>query len=213
MLLQGFVMRTLVLSLSLLAVVVAGPARAAADDTRARDLARVSEYLNGIDSAEGRFVQVGPNGKSENGTFYLRKPGRLRFEYDRPNPNLVVADGNTIGVSNTRLKTTDRYPLGDSPLRLLLSDNVNLTADNRISEVRREDGTLMVTARQAAGPARGQITLFFADSGSSLELRQWEVLDAQGLRTLVALSNLKSGVTLDPRLFVIQELSPFRQRR
>ena len=207
-------MRRFFACLALLLLASTGPLHAAAADAGSgQDLARVSAYLNGLQTLEGRFVQIGPNGKSENGTFYLRKPGRLRFEYDRPNPNLIVADGSTIGVSNTRLKTTDRYPLVDSPLRLLLSENVNLATDNRISGVRREAGTLIVTARQATGPAQGQIALYFADSGSSLELRQWEVLDARGQRTLVALSGLKPGVTLDPRLFVIQELSPFQQRR
>ena len=169
-------MRRFFACLTLLLVASTGPLlAAAADPGRAQDLARVSAYLNSIQSLEGRFVQIAPNGKSENGTFYLRKPGRLRFEYDRPNPNLIVADGSTIGVSNTRLKTTDRYPLVDSPLRLLLSENVNLAADNRISDLRREAGMLIVIARQATGPAQGQIALYFADSGSSLELRQWEV--------------------------------------
>jgi outer membrane lipoprotein-sorting protein len=196
------------------ALLVAAPANAASFTAQQQaDLKRVSDYLNGISSAEGRFVQIGPSGKSENGTLYLRKPGRMRFEYDKPNPHLIVADGSTVAVQNTALKTTDRYPLVDSPLRLLLSDKVDLANDRRISAVRREAGALIVTARQAAGPAQGQITLFFNDSGSSLELRQWEVVDAQGLRTLVALSNLKSGVTLAPRLFVIQDLTPFQQRR
>jgi outer membrane lipoprotein-sorting protein len=207
-------MRSQFACLVLIALAVAAPVHAAAfDDVAKADLARVSAYLNGLQSMEGRFVQIGPDGKSENGTLYMRKPGRLRFEYDRPSPLLIVADGGAIAVSNTRLKTTDRYPLGDTPLRLLLSENINLAADPRVSSVRREAGTLMVTARQETGNAQGQITLFFADSGDSLELRQWEVLDAQGLRTMVALSGLKSGVTLNPRLFVIQDLNPFQQRR
>jgi outer membrane lipoprotein-sorting protein len=191
---------------------VAAPAFAAFDDAQKADLKRISDYLNGISTAQGRFVQLGPDGKSEQGTFYLRKPGRMRFEYDRPNPNLIVADGSTVAVSNTALKTTDRYPLVDSPLRLLLSEKVDLGTDRRVSAVRREAGTLVVTARQNTGPARGQITLFFADTGSALELRQWEILDAQGLKTVVAVNNLTSGVELSPRLFVIQELSPFQRR-
>jgi outer membrane lipoprotein-sorting protein len=212
--LQVPIMRSLFAFLTLIVLAFAGPLHAAAiGEAEKADLARVSDYLNTMRSVEGRFTQISPGGKSEGGTFYLRKPGRLRFEYDQPNPNLIVADGSTIAVSNTRLKTTDRYPLTDSPLRLLLSENVNLAADRRISNVRKEPGQLMVTARQDTGPAQGQITLYFADSGSSLELRQWEVLDAQGLRTMVAISGLKQAANLNPRLFVIQELSPFRQRR
>ena len=175
------------------------------------DLSRVSAYLNSIQTAEGRFVQIGPDGRSETGTLYLRKPGRLRFEYDKPNPTLVVADGSAIAVSNTRLRTTDRYPLLDSPLRLLLSDKINLATDPRIVGAKREAGLLTVTARQTAGPAQGEIILTFADTGASLELRQWEALDAQALRTQVSLSGLKTGGTLAPSLFIIQDLDPFQR--
>ena len=191
---------------------VAAPAFAAFDEAQKADLKRVSEYHNSMATAQGRFVQVGPDGRSEQGTFYLRKPGRMRFEYDRPNPNLIIADGNTVAVTNSALKTTDRYPLLNSPLRLLLSEKVDLATDRRISAIRRESGTLVVTAKQTNGPARGQITLFFEDTGSSIELRQWEVVDAQGLKTQIAVNNLTSGVELSPRLFVIQELSPFQRR-
>jgi outer membrane lipoprotein-sorting protein len=187
------------------------PRAPAFTEAQKADLTRVSDYLNSIRTAQGRFVQISADGRSLSGTLYLRKPGRLRFEYDTPNPTLVVSDGSTIAVSNTKLKTTDRYPLVDSPLRILLSDKIDLAADARVSGTRRETGTLVVTARQPSGPAQGEITLFFADAGSSLELRQWEVVDAQNLRTLVALSGLRTGVELAPRLFVIQELDPFKR--
>src|SRR5436190_851569 len=79
-------------------------------------LARISSYLNAMKSVEGRFLQVSASGASDQGTFYLKKPGRVRFEYQKPNPNLVIADGNTVAVENTALKTTDRFPLSNSPL-------------------------------------------------------------------------------------------------
>jgi outer membrane lipoprotein-sorting protein len=173
------------------------------------DLARISAYLNGIHSLSGHFLQVGPDGAPQEGTFYIKKPGRLRFEYDKPSPVLVVADGSTIAVMNSKLRTTDRYPLLNSPLRVILSDNVDLASDSRIASVSREPGAVSVVARQNSGPAQGQITLTFADSGTQLELRQWQVLDAQNMRTVVVVSDLKSGVDLPTRLFVIQDLSPF----
>ena len=193
------------------AIAVAAAAAAPFSVAQRADLQRVSAYLNTIQTAEGRFVQIGPDGRSESGTLYLRKPGRLRFEYDKPNPTLVVADGSAIAVSNTRLRTTDRYPLLDSPLRLLLSEKIDLATDPRIVGAKREPGLLTVTARQTAGAAQGEITLTFVDSGASLELRQWEVLDAQALRTQVSLSGLKTGGTLAPSLFIIQDLDPFQR--
>ena len=202
-----------VVCLALLALLVALPAAAANfSDADKADLKRVSDYLNTLRSAEGHFLQVGPDGRSDAGTFYLKKPGKMRFEYNQPNPNLIVADGTTIAVENSALKTTNRYPLLNSPLRLLLSDDVDLATDSRISAIAREPGALRVTARQNDGPARGQITLLFADSGAGLELRQWDVVDAQNLHTLVALTELHAATDISPKLFVIQDLSPFQKR-
>src|SRR4051812_21828410 len=153
-------------------------------ETEKAELKRISAYLNTIKSVQGRFVQVSGNGKSEQGTFYLRKPGRVRFEYEKPNPNLIVADGTSVAVENTALRTIDRYPLLNSPLRLLLSENIDLSNDSRIVSLKHEQGAVSVTARD---PQTGSITLVFADSGGSLELRQWDVADAQGSRTTVVL--------------------------
>jgi outer membrane lipoprotein-sorting protein len=125
---------------------------------------------------------------------------------------LVVADGSTIAVENTRLRTTDRYPLLNSPLRMILSDNIDLASDARIVRVKREPGALSVTARQENGPAQGQITLTFADVNGALELRHWEVVDAQGQRTVVVLSNMQTGIDLASKLFVVEDLSPFGHR-
>src|SRR5258708_30660533 len=155
------------------------------------DLKRISTYLNSLKSVEGHFLQIGADGKTERGEFYIKKPGRVRFEYQKPNPNLIIADGTTVAVENSALKTTDRYPLLNSPLRLLLSDNVDLNSDSRISALAKEQGALTVTASENSGPAPGRITLTLADSGANLELRQWEVVDAQGSRTLVSINDMR----------------------
>jgi outer membrane lipoprotein-sorting protein len=179
-------------------------------DVERGDMKRVSDYLNTIKSVQGRFTQIAADGRTAQGTFYLRKPGRIRFEYDKPNPILIVADGSSVAVSNSQLKTTDRYPLINSPLRLLLSENANLGSDPRITNVRKETGILSFTARETAGPARGSITLLFSDNGQ-LELRQWEVVDAQGVRTTIALNEVRQEPNIPPQMFVIQELSPFKR--
>jgi outer membrane lipoprotein-sorting protein len=179
-------------------------------DTEKAELKRVSAYLNTIKSVQGRFTQLAADGRSVQGTFYLRKPGRIRFEYDRPNPILIVADGSSVAVSNNQLKTTDRYPLVNSPLRLLLSESIDLATDRRIVDLKKETGILSFTARETAGPARGSITLVFADSGQ-LELRQWEVIDAQGMRTTIALNDVRQDANIPPTMFVIQDLSPFKK--
>jgi outer membrane lipoprotein-sorting protein len=189
----------------------AGPTIAHFSDAERADLKRISAYLNTIKGVQGRFSQVNADGRTEQGNFYLKKPGRVRFEYQKPNPNLVVADGTTVAVENSDLKTTDRYPLLNSPLRLLLSDNIDLSNDAHISALKREPGALLVTARETNGSTTGSITLTLADSGGSLELRQWEVTDAQGARTTVVVNDMHAAADIPARLFVIEDLSPFKK--
>jgi outer membrane lipoprotein-sorting protein len=115
-------------------------------------------------------------------------------------------------VQNLALRTTDRYPLISSPLRVLLSEDVDLTDDDRIKALHMQPGALSMMARQESGPAQGQITITFADSGGVLELRQWVVIDAQGMRTVVIVKDLQPGTELKPELFVVKNLRP-RSRR
>jgi len=179
------------------------PASAALSGADMRDLARISNYLNGVSTMEGRFVQVGPDGDLSEGTFYLRRPGRLRFEYKPPNPALVIADGTWVGVYDKRLNTLDRIPLNSTPLKILLKKRVDLRKEHAVQSIERSSGQMRVTAVDPDEPDQGSITMVFADS--PLELRQWIVVDPQGLTTTVALSEMRANVKLDPRLFFIEE--------
>jgi outer membrane lipoprotein-sorting protein len=172
-------------------------------DADRADLDKVTTYLNGIRSLEGGFVQIGPNGQIDQGKFYLVKPGKLRFEYQPPSPLLVVCDGNTFAVFNKKMKTVDRYPLSSIPLDVLLGENVDLKKDNSIVRLQRSPGTLVIEARTSKNRSKANIAITF--SYPELELRQWTVIDDQGLPTTVALRNLKTGTNPDPSLFVLRD--------
>ncbi len=171
----------------------------------ARDLARISNYLNGVKTLEGNFIQIGHDGELSEGLFYLRRPGRIRFEYKPPNPALVIADGVWVGVYDTRLNTLDRIPLKSTPLHILLRKKVNLGKENAVRSIERAPGLMRVTAIDPDEPDQGSITMVFAEN--PLELRQWIVVDPQGLTTTVALSEMRSNVELDPNLFFIEDPS------
>lgn len=191
-----------------LAVVQTSSAAPNAKD--AADLAKISAYLNAITSIQASFVQVGPNGELDQGMVYARKPGRLRFEYAPPSPYLIVSDGVTIAVANSKLRTVDRYPLIENPLNIILRENIDLTKDQRISAVDRQTGTLRITATEKSGPLKGAVTLIFAYP--AVELRQWIITDAQGLQTMIALKNTKTEVALPPELFILKDVDKFRRR-
>jgi outer membrane lipoprotein-sorting protein len=167
------------------------------------DLDKVSAYLNAVRSLEGGFVQIGPNGELDQGRFYLLKPGKLRFEYQPPSALLIVCDGRTFAVFNKKLKTVDRYPLASIPLDVLLGEHVDLKKDSSIVKLQRAPGTLVIEARTSTNRSKANIAITFAYP--SLELRQWTVIDDQGLPTTVALRNLTSGTNPSEALFVLRD--------
>jgi len=166
----------------------------------------VSAYLNSLVTLKGGFVQVEPNGNVDEGTVYISKPGKMRFEYDAPVPTLVVSDGSTVAVANRRLNTVDRYPLFETPLSLILNKTIDLRHSPNLVGIEHQGGQFLVHLRGNQAHTRANITLTFAEP--QYELLQWTVLDDQGTSTTVALRNLQPGAVLAPSLFVLPEKSP-----
>jgi len=166
------------------------------------DLDRVSAALSSVHTLQGHFVQIGPDGHVDEGVVYIKKPGEMRFEYAAPNPTLVVCDGLDIAVFNTQLHTVDRYPLSVTPLNILLSDHIDLSRNGAVTGIEHQPGALIVDARSTDRRASGTIAITFSDPG--LELRQWTVVDAQGLSTTTSLRNVQQGVDLPDSIFSLR---------
>ncbi|MGV8997658.1 MAG: LolA family protein [Parvibaculaceae bacterium] len=182
------------------AATASSPAATLSDEDRA-DIERVSTYLSGLADMQGNFLQVGPDGSLAEGRFFLRRPGRMRFEYSPPDKILVVADGTWVAVKDG-YSATQRYPLGATPLGILLDDHVDLAKEVKIISVERQPGALRIKLADKSGNAPGDITLVFDQP--SLQLRQWVVTDAQGLQTTIALRNIQNGIRAENALFVIK---------
>ncbi|MGN6517096.1 MAG: LolA family protein [Rhizomicrobium sp.] len=199
-------MRRLILAAAMVlavpALAVAAPHRPAQwSAEQAADLNKISDALNAIHTMRGGFTQIDPQGQVEQGKFYILKPGKIRFDYDPPNPTLVISDGLSIAVYNTKLNTANRYPLSSTPLNILLSDHLDLKRSSMVTGVSRQPGELIVTARSSDRRATGNITIVFTDPG--IELRQWTVVDAQGMPTTVSINNVQQGVPLPESAFQI----------
>ena len=199
----------LAVTIGLLAIqpLLAAPGTYSAADRA--ELDRVSAYLNTIKTMKGGFVQIDPNGDTDQGTFEISKPGRMRFEYKPPAPTLIVSDGKTVAVANTQLKTIDSYPLDQTPLDLILGDKVDLAGSHEIVGIARQQDAFIVKARSRGGRTQGNITLTFAEP--ELELRQWTVIDNQGLQTTVALRDVQTGIDIPASLFVLPDKKAFKQ--
>ncbi len=154
-------------------------------------------------TAKGRFTQVGPDGSVTQGDFALRRPGRMRFDYDDPTPILIVSDGSTVAMEDSDLETVDRVPLASTPLGLILDDELNFETEARVTDVRRSDNEVSVTIEDRSGESEGQLTLYF--DASTYELLSWRAVDANRQVTRVALQDIETNVSVDPRLFRLED--------
>ncbi len=163
------------------------------------DIARVEEYLNGIRTLRARFLQIADNGAAAEGTLYLLRPGKLRLEYDPPVPILMVANGRFLIHYDKELKAVTHLPINSTPAGLLVRDRIRLSGDVTATRVERGPGSLRVTLVQTEDPQAGRITLVFSERPFALS--NWQVVDAQGNTTRVALIDPHAGIPLDPALF------------
>jgi outer membrane lipoprotein-sorting protein len=163
------------------------------------DLSRIEAYLNNLHTLKAHFLQVAPDGGVSEGTAWLDRPGRMRFQYDPPAPFLLVAAYGLLVFRDTKLDQTSNVPLSQTPLGILLADKVTLSGDVTVTGLARQPGQLQVSLVRTASPSDGTLTLVFADP--PLALRQWTVLDAQHKETRVTLYNLELGGSFDPELF------------
>ena len=172
------------------------------DDKQRALLDRISMYLSSIQTMVGNFVQIGPDGGRTEGTFYLQKPGRVRFEYNPPSPIDIIADGSSVVVRDRKLATQDLYPLSQTPLRYLLADRIDLLRDTDVVSVTSDDTFATVTIEQKQLMI-GTDKLMMMFDAKDLALKQWTVTDPQGFDTTVAVYNLDTTKKPDPNLFVI----------
>lgn len=172
---------------------LAGPAMAAPDPQNDALVARAVGYLDGITSVKGHFQQTNDKGGVADGTLYLARPGRARFEYDPPSGLVVTSDGRTVVVTDARRGTSQHMALSSTPLAIFLADHIRLDHGVRVTRVDRSADGFSITARGPHGLGDGEVTLYFSEA--PLRLTGWAVLDAGGHLTRVTLGPLTSMAT------------------
>lgn len=160
---------------------------------------RVEAYFNSLTTLRSRFTQVAENGATAQGTALIWRPSRMRFDYDPPEPTLLIAADNQFFYYDRALRQPTVVPVNSTPLGVLLRSPLRLSGDVTVVETERGGGLMRVTVQRTSAPEEGRITLILDDDQPAL--RQWAVLDAQGRTTRVTLHNVELGVRLDPFLF------------
>ncbi|WP_342078308.1 outer membrane lipoprotein carrier protein LolA [Yoonia sp. SS1-5] len=165
-------------------------------------LAQVSQYLNQLQTAQGGFTQINADGTLSTGTVYIKRPGRIRFEYNPPDKSLVIAQGGQLAVFDPRSNTgPEKFPLNRTPLSIILASNVDLGRARMVTGQTSDGTTTTITAQDPDNPQYGNIQMVF--TANPVELRQWIVTDDTGTQTTVILNDLISGGSIPDTRFNI----------
>ena len=165
-------------------------------------LGTISDYLNGLTTVESDFTQINSDGSISTGKIFIKRPGRVRFEYAPPDRSLVIAGGQQVAIFDAKSnQPPEQYPLKRTPLNLILAENIDLARASMVVG-HAEDGTsTRVRAQDPEYPEYGTIELVF--TADPVELRQWVITDDLGSQTTVILGEMKKGGQMGARLFDI----------
>lgn len=188
---------------------LATPALVTSAHAQQLQLSAISNYLNGLVTAQGGFTQINGDGTLSTGQIYIKRPGRIRFEYNAPDNSLMVAGGGQVAIFDPRSNTApDRYPLSQTPLSIILERNVDLERRRMVTRHTSDGTSTTVTAQDPDHPEYGNIQLVF--TANPVELRQWVVTDDTGGQTTVILNDVVPGAAISEAKFNI--IAEMRQR-
>lgn len=161
----------------------------------------VNRYFNAMTTIEGKFVQTAQDGAQSTGYFVIHRPGKMRFRYYPPAQLDIIADGKTVAVDDKAIQDQTLYLLSETPLRFLLEENIDLTQEAIVHSVAADADLITVVLEDTATFASGRLTLIF--DARTIELKQWSVIDNQGLETSVSIYEVKTGTETNPKWFQI----------
>lgn len=165
-------------------------------------LSAISNYLNDMKSVRGSFTQINDDGTISTGTIMIKRPGRIRFEYNPPDQTLVVAGGGAVAIYDAKTNQgPETYPLNKTPLSIILAKTVDLSRAKMVVGHSYDGTATTITAQDPEHPEYGNIQLKFTEN--PVELRQWVINDDSGSATTVVLGELSKGVSLGDTLFNI----------
>lgn len=167
---------------------------------------KVSAYFNGMNLLQGRFEQTDADQKVTKGKLYIKRPGRFRFEYARPSRKVIVSDGRFLAIQDLDLNSEENVELDNTPFKVLLRKDVDLLRDAKIIAVAEIGTQIVLTLADKSPDAVGTITVTLDSAGGATKLTGWQTLDAQGLKTTVALSDVSTPEKLNDDLFKREKL-------
>ncbi len=191
------------LIMALAAAPVLLPVATAAAQQAQPQLDRVNAYIRGVTTMTADFTQTDRNGQTLSGKLTIKQPGKIRFQYQKGVPLLIVGDGKALTMIDYEVRQVQRWPIGNSPLGALIDPKKDLSKFGKVVQT-GDPSVLSVQARDPRRPEFGTITMIFkrdASGPAGLQLYGWVALDSQNNRTSVRLSNHAYGVPVSDSTF------------
>lgn len=164
----------------------------------------LNAYLNSLLSATAPFTQESADGSTATGTFYLQKPGKMRFEYDPPSPALLIADGSALAIFDKKSnRGPQRYPQSSTPLSLLTRSDIDIRRSRFVQKLEAGTTQMHLTMFDPDRPENGSIKMIF--DRNPMALIEWIIVDGSGLKSVVKLGKLTTNISLNSALFSIQQ--------
>ena len=196
-------------------ILVAAALAAAPLSAQTDDLSLVTAHLKAVSTMTAGFTQTDRAGKMLSGTLTLKRPGKIRFQYQQGVPLLIVGDGKALTFIDYSVKQVSRWPIGNSPLGVLLDPSKDLSRFTRIVPT-GDQRVVLAEARDPRRPEYGLITLAFARDAAApggLRLQGWVALDAQNNRTSVRLTNQQFNIAVSDQAFTWRDPRPIGPRK
>ncbi len=184
------------------------------DEKQTAAVKDASKYFNDLKQLKGTFSQTNADGKRLRGKFFIKQPGKFRFDYASGSKMIIVSDGKMLSIQDLDLKTDSSWELDRTPFRLLLRKDVDLIRDAAILEVQDVDDLIILSLQDKNPDTVGRIKLFFGKK-PAMELKEWVTTDPQGIDTRIEVSDLNKTEEIATELFspVSPEILKLQQKQ
>lgn len=174
-------------------------------EARSKTIARIEEYLTGISTLTAEFSQTSSDGSAGDGIFYMKRPGKVRWQYHPPTNLLLVSNGRTLTYYDPQVKQVTYVGVDETLASFVAQKTIQLDGPaSRLTQLQsNDDGVIRAALIQRKKPDEGSMTLEFTDK--PLKISRMITIDATGNETQVALSNQKFGMALEDKLFVFND--------
>ena len=163
-------------------------------------ISKIENYLNNINTLQAEFIQIDHYGNSKSGILRIAKPGKIRFEYNKPSSIIIISDGKYIIFFDKKLEQINRIPKNKIPIKFLIDDKFSFKKNEILIKNLNYDGNVIsITIKDNKNHFSGDLTLLFEDK--PLMLRQWIIQDSQGFTTKVSLQEISTDIVIDDTYF------------